>query len=270
MRRTYCRRSDGAALLVVLCCLVGSTRSHADDTYVPVTAGSTVALQTEYLAHPIGRARRIVIRGQLGGKGHVVLDGNTCTISQFGDPEVCSSIPVARINVTIEPLRIADPAGNGRRIFRLSGKLDPEDSTYFLIVPRRGSEPHRLVVAQRSDKQRPDKRRVVPLRAVSKQPTSKLELCMNAKYSAKQSGGKVTIYANVQHPTGGWKAALEQLPMEVFPPQYRLVCVEPSGIVTQVITPEEVQSSFRADDPVTRVTVHDAKGRHQVPVRQED
>jgi len=142
-----------------------------------------VALRTVYLAEPIGRCHQITVSGELGGAGQVTLDGNTCTITQFGDLGVCTKIAFEPVEVKIRQLRLADPTGQGRRLFQLDGKLEPADAQFFLIVPRRRSQPHRLVVDLSNDH-----RRVVTLEPVPP-PPRKPELCQKAKYRAEQADG---------------------------------------------------------------------------------
>jgi hypothetical protein len=223
-----------------------------------------VELQTTYLQEPIGRAHRIVVQGELGGEGRLTLDGNTCTVTQFGDPGVCTQIAFPPVDIKLVQLRLADPQGQGRRLFRLDGQLDPPGASYFLVVPRRRSEPHRLVIDLGNDR-----RRVVTLESRPVLPKAKPELCKVARYRARQSADTITIYASGEHPSAGWKVAFEQLPIRIFPPQFRLVCFPPSGSVATVITPFETETSFAADQPVKQVVVHDRAGQHKIPVLKE-
>lgn len=250
-------------ILLAVCCLFDLQTGQTDDA--PARKGVEVALRTVYLAETVGNAHRITLAGELGGKGKMTLDGNTCTITQFGDPGVCTEAFFPPIDVKFAQLRLADPTGQGRRIFRIEGKLAPKSYTYYLIVPRRRSGAHRLVVDMGDDK-----RRTISLEHVVKveTPVGKPELCKNAKYSAKQADGKVTIVAKGENPTSGYKVAFEQLPIDIFPPQHRLVCVKPGGIVLQVITPFEVTTSFKSKAAIKQIIVHDANGQHKVPVQQ--
>lgn len=225
--------------------------------------GPIVSLETVYLGNPIGNAHRIVIQGELGGKGQLTLDGNTCTVTQFGDLGVCTEIAFPPRPVEIVQLPFVDPRGDGRRLFHVRGEKLPEGIGYYLVIPRRRSETHRLVVDLQNDN-----RRVVTLERTPAPPQGKPGLAKNAEYRAEQADGKVTLTARGEHPTAGWKVAFEQLPIEIFPPQYRLVVVQPTGLVAQVITPFEVTTSFEATRPVTNVTIHDARGPHRVPVAQ--
>ncbi len=245
----------------------GAWTAFAQDVDQEATKAPTrpkVALRSVYLADRIGSARQIIIEGELGGEGKVTLDGNTCTVDQFGDTQICTEIFFPPVDVKIKQLRLADPSGQGRRVFLLEGELNPKDYRYYLIVPRRRSEAHRLVVDMGEDN-----RRVVSLERfgqASEDTDGKPELCKHAKFRAEKVDDKVVIYATGEHPTGGWKVSFEQLPIEIFPPQYRLVCIRPTGIVTQVITPFEVKTSFKSGADVKEVIVHDGEGRHKVPV----
>ena len=223
-----------------------------------------INLRTVYLSDPIGNAHQITITGQLGGAGQITLDGNTCVTSSFGDTTVCTKVLFPPTDIKLVQLRLADPSGRGRRLFLLQGELAPVGAKYHLVVPRRRSEPHRLVVDLGNDR-----RRVVTLERPLGAPRPKPELCREAEYRAEQADGKVTIFAQGEHPTAAWKVAFEQLPIRIFPPQFRLVCFPPSGLAAQVITPFTTQTSFDADQPVKVVIVHDERGQHRVPVAQK-
>jgi uncharacterized surface protein with fasciclin (FAS1) repeats len=95
------------------------------------------------------------------------------------------------------------------------------------------------------------------------------ERCGDAReYKAFQFRGAVIVSASGVHPTSGFKTYLQQLPIDIYPPQFVLMHVAPSGIVSQVITPFRVSASFPAFDKVASVTVHDATGPRVVPVVQ--
>ena len=230
-------------------------------------AGPQITFRTVYLVNPIDHTHQIAIEGELGGEGTLALDPNTCTVTQFGETGICTRIAVQRIPIRFVRVRLADDTGQGRRLYQLDGQLQPEGYRYSLVVPRRKSEPHRLVVDAGYDK-----RRVITLEPVVKSDPNqaKPELCQNARYRAEQTEDKVMVYADGEHPTAGYKTAFEQLPIKIFPPQWRLVCLKPTGPVAQVVTPFQVEMSFAAKQPVKAVTVHDGTGRHRVPVKQLD
>lgn len=226
--------------------------------------GPIIAMRTIYMQEPIGQAHRISIRGELGGKGQVVLDGNTCTLTQFGDPGVCTEIAFPPIEVKTTQVRLADPTGQGRRLFLLEGKLRPDDAKFFLVVPRRRSQPHRLIVDLSGDH-----RRAVTLESIPTAPATdgKPRLCSSAKYQAVQREGKVVLTGEGEHPTEGWLVAFEQLPIKIFPPQWRLVCLPPKLPAEKKAVPFKVSTSFKADQAVKEIIIHDDRGRHKVPVK---
>jgi hypothetical protein len=54
----------------------------------------------------------------------------------------------------------------------------------------------------------------------------------------------------------------------VFPPEFQLLHIAPTGLTAQVVTPFLVYTQFPAEQMVERVIVHDANGRHEVDVEQ--
>ena len=94
------------------------------------------------------------------------------------------------------------------------------------------------------------------------------QLCEEAQYRAEQRAGEVTIQAAGAVRTSGYKVYFSELPIAVFPPEFALHCDRPSSFVLMVITPFEAEIAFKAGEPVEQVTVHDARGKHQVPVTQ--
>ncbi len=102
-----------------------------------------------------------------------------------------------------------------------------------------------------------------PMRLVS----GKSELCQGM-YSAQQGPGVVLIFAAGVHPTGGYLTYFEELPIEVFPPEFRLMHAVPTGIVSQLISPFSVHTRFETKNKLERVFVRDAKGKHEVKLEQ--
>jgi len=95
------------------------------------------------------------------------------------------------------------------------------------------------------------------------------QLCDHAiKYKGFQHEDLVTIVAYGEHHTSGYKVALLQKPIDIFPPQYKLVHIEPSDPVAQVITPFTVSVSFHSKELLKSVTVEDGKGVHKVNVME--
>lgn len=88
------------------------------------------------------------------------------------------------------------------------------------------------------------------------------------RYRAEQVPGAVIIHADGEHPTAGWLVYFEQLPIRIFPPQYEVVHVKPTGPVAEVITPFSIFTSFGASERIDEVVVHDAHGEHTIKVEQ--
>jgi hypothetical protein len=101
---------------------------------------------------------------------------------------------------------------------------------------------------------------------MSKQPTT-VALCA-ATYRAQQVPGAVIIFADGIHVTSGYAVFFEQSPLDIFPPEFLLWHVKPSGIVLEVLTPFTVYTSFKTTGKIERVVVHDDDGRHEVEVEQ--
>ena len=89
-----------------------------------------------------------------------------------------------------------------------------------------------------------------------------------ANYRAEQVRDTVIIFAMGWHPTPGYVDCFEQLPIRIFPPQFALRTIPPTGMVIQMLTPFAIWVMFGASDPVESVTVHDADGAHEIKVEQ--
>lgn len=85
-------------------------------------------------------------------------------------------------------------------------------------------------------------------------------------YTAELVNGVVIIHATGETPTSGYRIWLQQMQSDVFPPEYRLYWEAPGGIAADVMTPFQVHVSFSAQEEVSRVTVHDADGAHEISV----
>lgn len=93
------------------------------------------------------------------------------------------------------------------------------------------------------------------------------QLCAG-NYRANQVGNTVYLIAYGRHATSGYEVELEDTPIAVFPPEFRLVHIIPSGQVSEVITPFVVFKSFPAEEPIEQIIVHDSVGRQIVGVEQ--
>ena len=91
-----------------------------------------------------------------------------------------------------------------------------------------------------------------------------------ASYRAEQIRDTVIIYAMGWHPTPGYVDFFEQSAINIFPPEFILRTIPPSGMVLQVLTPFAIWVMFGASKPIKTVTVHDADGAHDIAVEQLD
>lgn len=99
------------------------------------------------------------------------------------------------------------------------------------------------------------------------QPTAGSELCGDSELMIAQQYDKaVIIIAIGKHPTAGFVTSLEQLPIDVYPPEFELRHVKPTGPTNQVITPFIVGAGFPAPTAIKEVVITDAKGRHKISV----
>ncbi len=97
------------------------------------------------------------------------------------------------------------------------------------------------------------------------------ELC-SARYSATlvpvpDGTPKIFITAQGVHPTSGYEVIFHVSPIDVFPPQFSLWHLTPSGPVLEVLTPFSKFTAFDAKETVRTVEIVDASGRHTVEVR---
>lgn len=103
--------------------------------------------------------------------------------------------------------------------------------------------------------------------SVSDQGTGRGDLG-RASYRAEQARDAVIIFAFGWHPTPGYTDFFEQSMIDIFPPEFIFHSIPPYGIVPQVLTPFAIWVMFGATEPIKTVTVHDADGRHEIPVEQ--
>jgi len=90
-------------------------------------------------------------------------------------------------------------------------------------------------------------------------------LC-SATYSAQQVPGSVIIVATGYHLTSGFQVFFEKSKIDVFPPEFTLWHVAPSGLVAQMVTPFSTYTSFSAHEAIERVIIHDEQGRHEIHI----
>jgi hypothetical protein len=98
------------------------------------------------------------------------------------------------------------------------------------------------------------------------------ELC-SAEYSATivpvpDGGEEVFIEASGVHSTGGYEVFFQKSPLDVYPPQFSLWHIKPSGPSTDVLTPFTEITTFKKAGDVTEVIVVDKTDRHKVKVQR--
>ena len=86
------------------------------------------------------------------------------------------------------------------------------------------------------------------------------------EYTAFQVRGQVSIEASGFTPTSGYRVWLQLRPEDVFPPMYELTWMPPEGPTLPALASFTVGTSFAAAVPVSRVTVFDADGAHEINV----
>jgi hypothetical protein len=91
---------------------------------------------------------------------------------------------------------------------------------------------------------------------------------LDAAYSAYQVPCGVVLVAQGRVPTTGYQVHLKQLPIDIWPPQYRLEIIPPAPgtIVGDIVLPFRATAYFEAQQAVKSVNVEDADGKHAVPV----
>jgi hypothetical protein len=90
----------------------------------------------------------------------------------------------------------------------------------------------------------------------------------DASYRANQVPGAVVIIAEGMHGSPGFEVFFKQSAIDIFPPEFTLFHRRPSRQAIQLETPFVATTQFNAADTVESVTVHDAKGAHQIRVDQ--
>lgn len=110
-------------------------------------------IQTPYLVNPIEDFHQITMDIDFGGgTGRIICDPNTCSIGPFGDRQICTLIAPQSEDITLAPLRIADPTGQGRQLYGLTGH--PLRNELNLVAPPGNTGDFRLIHIQRNGQRR--------------------------------------------------------------------------------------------------------------------
>lgn len=229
--------------------------------------GEHISYQTVYMHQPIEGYHRIAIVGQLDGDGTLILNPNKCSVNEFGDPTVCTRIAETSVPIKIKDSNKPDPANLGRKLYALEKTGLP--NPLFLMKNADPSRPARLIYNHRGE-QAPVPITMEPLVYSTNREvkgSANAQPC-HGKYSAQQVPGMVLIFGFGAHPTSGFSTFFGELPITIYPPEFRLMHIKPAGSAAQVITPFLVHTHFNADDKIERIFITDADGRHEVPVEQ--
>jgi hypothetical protein len=255
-------------LALIVAFLVASP-AFADELAPRREEKSQLSLRSTYLTDPVGEGRLVRLVGTLSGDAQLTLDGNICTMNRFGDVVGCTEKYYRPYSVRLIRLPVPDPRDQDRHLYRIEGEIQPKYFELLLVVPADREGGYRLVVIDHS---RADGNvRAIELKPDNDKPTGdEPKLCKHVTYKARQSGDRVMLTAQGEHPTAGWKSTFEPLPLDIHPIQYRLVCSQLSGTAAQVITPFETGVTIIADRHVQHVIVRDGDGTHRVRVEQTD
>jgi hypothetical protein len=90
----------------------------------------------------------------------------------------------------------------------------------------------------------------------------------DVEYRANQVHNTVFLIATGTHGSPNFKVFFEQSLIDIFPPQFILKHIRPSGVVIQLETPFVAVTHFKAAEEIKELTIHDAQGAHTVRVDQ--
>lgn len=245
---------------------LGSEALSAADAPAKADPPKPFFVQTAYLPEAVGKAHRISLSGVLSGKGAVVFDGNACTgVDLFGDVGACTMMFIKPIPVEFRQLRLADPTGKHRRVFRLEGKTEPPGVRYYITMPSEANAkdgPWRLIV-EKSDKDR-CAITLEPADAAAK-PVSRIVGVQCA--IEKSNPPNLVVSATGEVPTLGWKnPALTRVVYVQFPPDgiwdYTFTAIPPTGPVPQQVAPVQATDRWSGYpwDKLKGIRVHCANG----------
>ena len=114
---------------------------------------SQITIQTPYLLHPIEEFHQITLDLDFSASsGRIICDPNACSIGPFGDRQICTLIAPETADIKLVGLDIADPTGQGRQIYGISGA--PLKHQLTLVAPRDNKGDFRLVHTTRTGQRR--------------------------------------------------------------------------------------------------------------------
>jgi hypothetical protein len=93
-------------------------------------------------------------------------------------------------------------------------------------------------------------------------------LLAEGNYTARQIGNAVTVRVQGTNPTPNYENKLVKSPKMISPPELINLRKAPSGIQPQVISSYHACGSFRSQEKVKSLIIHDKSGKHTINVEQ--
>ena len=107
-----------------------------------------LSLTTDYLFEKVTGGHwlrlNVTLDDRFRGKGTLEIDPNTQGFNKFGDPTSVTEIATKIVNITLEAIKLNDPAKKGRQIYEIKG-VD-QKVRLFLVVSPKEVGPSRLIV----------------------------------------------------------------------------------------------------------------------------
>jgi hypothetical protein len=117
-------------------------------------AGNKLSLTTDYLFERVDVAKtgfgghwlrlHVTLDKKGNGKGTLDIDPNIQGYNEFGDPTDVTQIAIKNVDITVEAVKLDDPAKKGRRLYEIKGK--ELKTRLFLVVSPKEAGPNRLIV----------------------------------------------------------------------------------------------------------------------------
>jgi hypothetical protein len=143
-----------AAVLTGISLVAQGLASAAEKTGPVQGPPDKVLLTTDYLSERVDVAEtpfgghwlrlNVTLDNVGGGKGTLVIDPNSQGFNDFGDPRGVTEIATFSVDITVEAVKVEDPAQKGRRLYELMGS--ELKTRLFLVVSPREAGPSRLIV----------------------------------------------------------------------------------------------------------------------------
>jgi hypothetical protein len=111
-------------------------------------------LTSGYPLAGLGKAKSVALAVEFEdaevGAGTLVLDPNDKAFNAFGDVRETTTVALRTYKVKLVPLKAADPARQGRRLYTLTGDKLP--GSFTLVMPGKAGGGYRLLHTRKGDK----------------------------------------------------------------------------------------------------------------------